>query len=240
MEEGGARGVAWQLRARDFGEIGLRTEGRRLSFSVTMKPRLLMVALALWPLAGGPATLRAEDVANAATATPPSPRIRLVFNTGPTERISEKFTAAQLTEALLAETNRVRVEHRLLPLKLLEPLTKAADDQAAFLALTGQASHESQLPRQRTPVDRAGRHGVDDARIGENVLAMTLVTADIPLTSQGIAAQLVEQWMNSPGHRANLLKRDFTHFGAAVRFAKGIGNAERTYAVQVFAAKPAR
>ena len=43
------------------------------------------------------------------------------------------------------------------------------------------------------------------------------------------AADAVTQWMNSPGHRANILNGNFTHIGAGVHQSGG-----RTYVVQIF------
>lgn len=151
------------------------------------------------------------------------------------ELLGDKFTREELAKALLVETNRVRVAHYRQALKPLRPLAEAADDQAAFLAMIGESSHYSPVKGQRTAAERVRQHGLWDVLVGENVLAMTIPAGDKPATCESVAAQLVEQWMNSPGHRANLLNRDFTHFGGAVRFAKGIGQTERSYAVQVFA-----
>jgi uncharacterized protein YkwD len=57
--------------------------------------------------------------------------------------------------------------------------------------------------------------------IGENIAC-----------GQRSAAEVVEGWMNSPGHRANILKPDFTHIG--VGYATG-GRAG-TYWTQLFGA----
>lgn len=154
---------------------------------------------------------------------------------GVKELLGDKFTREELAKALLVETNRVRVAHWCRALKPLKPLAEAADDQAAFLTLIGESSHYSPVKGQQTAADRVRQHGLWDVLVGENVLAMTILAGEKPATVESVAAQLVEQWMNSPGHRANLLNRDFTHFGGAVRFAKGIGQTERSYAVQVFA-----
>ena len=183
----------------------------------------------------GIAALRAEDEASTLAKVHTVIVIHAEPAPGSKELLSEKFTPVQLAAALLAETNRVRVAHHRRPLKPLAPLAQAADDQAAFLAVEGESSHYSPLPGQHTAADRVRQHGLWDASIGENVLAMTLPASETPPTCEAIATELVEQWMNSPGHRENLLNRDFTHFGGSVRFAKGIGATERSYAVQVFA-----
>ena len=45
------------------------------------------------------------------------------------------------------------------------------------------------------------------------------------------AAQVLESWMHSPGHRTNILNRNFTEMGAGY----SIDRAGRPYYVQVFA-----
>ena len=55
---------------------------------------------------------------------------------------------------------------------------------------------------------------------GENIAAGSSTAADV-----------VEQWMNSPGHRANILNKDFTHIGVAYcKSSSGYGH----YWVQMF------
>lgn len=46
------------------------------------------------------------------------------------------------------------------------------------------------------------------------------------------AAATVQQWMNSPGHRANILNPNFTHIG--VGYAYEPGSTYRHYWVQMF------
>jgi uncharacterized protein YkwD len=145
-----------------------------------------------------------------------------------------------LAAALLAETNRIRRLHHLPPLRERHELTAAADDQAAFLALTLSAQHGSPLRGQETPYDRVRRRGFEPERVAENVASTGLAGDDEePPTIEAVAALLVEQWMNSPGHRANILSRDMTHFGGAVRFARFLGRRWCAFGVQVFG-KPSR
>ncbi len=49
------------------------------------------------------------------------------------------------------------------------------------------------------------------------------------------AAATVEQWMNSPGHRANILNKDYTHIGVGY----ATGGQYRCYWVQMFVGRPA-
>ncbi|MCX6954741.1 MAG: CAP domain-containing protein [Verrucomicrobia bacterium] len=181
------------------------------------------------------ATVSQPVVGHSEETTPA--RMRFVTEKREPSGLAERFTPEQFAAALLAETNRVRVAHGRRPLTPLPALQAAADDQARMLALSGRCEHFSPLAGQHTPLERAQRHGLDRGRIGENVLAMSLrLLDDAPPSCASVAADAVVQWMNSPGHRANLLNRDFTHFGGAVQLAPPLGaSAERIYGVQVFA-----
>jgi uncharacterized protein YkwD len=156
-----------------------------------------------------------------------------------TDAAPEKFSLAELNAALLKETNRVRGVHGRKPLSLLPALAGAADDHTAFMAMTFTVSHTSPIPGQKNAVERARMHGLDYASlVAENVLSTAFaVPHESPDACAEIAATLVAQWMDSPGHRANLLHRDFTDVGCAVRYVVFPGGGEKFFATQVFAAR---
>ena len=153
------------------------------------------------------------------------------------ERTRENATdeARAFAAALLAETNRVRLQHGRRTLRARAELEAAADDQAAFMALRMTAQHGSFLPGQGTAKERVRRHGLEPLAVTENVASTPLGTEGESGTFSAaeVAARLVEQWMDSPGHRANLLDRRLTHFGGAVRIAR-LGKQWTAYGVQVF------
>ena len=80
-----------------------------------------------------------------------------------------------------------------------------ADDQAIHNAMSHIGSDGSVLSQR---VERAGYFWW--STIGENVAA-----------NWPSGAAVMAAWMNSPGHRANILSPTFTHFGA------GVGGGER-------------
>jgi uncharacterized protein YkwD len=141
---------------------------------------------------------------------------------------------AELTAALLAETNRVRRAHGRRALQGRTELDAAADDQAAVMVMTSTTSHISPIRGQRTPADRAARRGVDPAMVAENLAWYPVGNEAEPPPATEVAAALVEQWMNSPGHRANLLNPNFTQLGGSIRLARVLGQAWCAYGVQVF------
>ncbi len=149
------------------------------------------------------------------------------------------FDEQELSRALLAETNRVRKLHYRRSLRSRDELQAAAVDQSAFMALRLEAQHGSLLAGQADVRERVRRHGLFDAVVAENVVATPLPADAATLTAQEVAAMLVAQWMDSPGHRATLLDARLTHFGGAVRFVR-FGKRWTAYGTQVFQIAPPR
>ncbi len=179
----------------------------------------------------------------AAEPAPPAqdPLIRIQFGSDTSSPPPENFTLAELNAALLAETNRVRVEHGCRPLRLLPALAAAAaaDDQAAFMALTMRVAHTSIIPGQEDLTSRVKNRGLHHAAlIAENALSTGFPPPrNPPPTCAAVAADLIAQWMDAPGHRANLLNRAFTDIGCAAHRVNFFGNRESIFATQVFAAR---
>jgi uncharacterized protein YkwD len=133
------------------------------------------------------------------------------------------YTPAQFAAAILTETNRVRHQYHLQQLYDLPALDLAADDQASYMALQLSAQHDNALAGEGTPAARIFRRGVRPQACAENVASIPVWPTGEPKSVSEIAAALVEAWMNSPGHRANLLDPEFTHLGSSVRVAHGAG-----------------
>ncbi|MGW1208503.1 CAP domain-containing protein [Streptomyces sp. NPDC002499] len=124
-------------------------------------------------------------------------------------------TAAEVVDL----TNRERARAGLPPLGTDPLLTRAAQAHSADMVARAFYSHTD--PEGGQPWDRAARAGSRRRTIGENIAC-----------GQRSAAEVVEGWMNSPGHRANILKPDFTHIG--IGFAGG--GPSGTYWTQLFGA----
>ncbi|MYZ39833.1 MULTISPECIES: CAP domain-containing protein, partial [unclassified Streptomyces] len=96
-------------------------------------------------------------------------------------------------------------------------LASAAQAYSADMAARAFYSHTS--PEGLAPWDRAAAAGATHRGIGENIAC-----------GQRSPREVVTGWMNSPGHRANILKPDFTHLG--IGFAGG--GPAGTYWTQLF------
>lgn len=105
-------------------------------------------------------------------------------------------TAAQM----LALVNACRAENGLAPLVLSDRLSAAASAKADDMATNGYFSHTS--PTYGTPSQMLKDFGISYGYMGENI-------------AKGYtdAASTVSAWMNSAGHRANILGTEFTSLG---------------------------
>jgi uncharacterized protein YkwD len=132
----------------------------------------------------------------------------------------------------------VRTARGIPRLEPLRELDQAADEQASYMALLMRAGHNSLIPSRRTVVDRVRNTGIYGSRIAENVLMESAYGPNSPAkgapTYQSLAAFLVGCWMNSPGHRANLLDPGFTYLGCGARISHGVRDEEIVFASQVF------
>ncbi|WP_151482929.1 CAP domain-containing protein [Streptomyces albicerus] len=126
---------------------------------------------------------------------------------------------AQTAAEVVALTNAERAAAGLPPLAGDQLLTSAAQAHSADMVARAFYSHTS--PDGSEPWHRAAAAGSTRRTIGENIAC-----------GQRSAAEVVRGWMDSPGHRANILKPAFTHIG--VGFAGG--GAAGTYWTQLFGA----
>ena len=102
--------------------------------------------------------------------------------------------------------NRVRAQHGLRPLVPLPALITAARDHSEDMVERSYFDHED--PDGRRVADRVKAAGVSWSKVSEN-LAMNSGAED-PV------ARAVQGWMESPGHRANILDPKVTHTGVGI------------------------
>jgi len=125
-----------------------------------------------------------------------------------------------LTEDVVRLTNAARAQEGLAPLRPNDALMKSAQDYAVALAPGDCFAHDCPpVPAQRDRIAQAGYGGWK--RIGENIAA-----------GDRTAEAVMAGWLDSPGHRANILRPEYTEIGVGV--ATGTGK-YGTYWVQVFA-----
>lgn len=96
--------------------------------------------------------------------------------------------------------NQERSKAGLKPLQMDWELQRVARTKACDMANKGYFSHQS--PTYGSPFDMMKQFGISFKTAGENI-AM----------GQRTPAEVMQSWMNSTGHRENILKSDFTHIG---------------------------
>ncbi|MBE1459322.1 uncharacterized protein YkwD [Nocardiopsis terrae] len=103
------------------------------------------------------------------------------------------------TSAVVNLVNDERASNGCDPVHVDDRLTSAAQEHSEDMDARDYMSHES--PEGEGPGERARRHGYD-AWGAENVAK-----------GQTSAEQVMDAWMNSPGHRANILNCDLEAIG---------------------------
>jgi uncharacterized protein YkwD len=111
--------------------------------------------------------------------------------------------ATGFESAVVQEMNRQRAAFGLAPLRINSRLEAAADDRITDMFDKHYFSHTS--PDGIQPWNWVEQHGYDYREVGEN-LAVGYPSAE----------SVVDGWMHSPGHRANVLSSKFDEVGVAV------------------------
>jgi hypothetical protein len=128
---------------------------------------------------------------------------------------------------IIEMTNVARGEQKLGEVHANAQLTAAARAYAQYLATNQTFSHTADGQKAS---DRVGATGYDWCTVGENLASLLdssgFKTADL-------AKKSVEGWLNSPGHRQNLMAPHVTEIGVGV--VKAPDKNPKYIAVQLFA-----
>ncbi|WUC39830.1 CAP domain-containing protein [Streptomyces sp. NBC_00557] len=117
-------------------------------------------------------------------------------------------SAASAAEAqVLKLVNEERAKVGCSPLTASSSLSRLAESFSDDMAARGFFDHTD--PDGKSPWDRAAAAGIANLG-GENIAR-----------GQSDAAAVMQAWMNSPGHRANILNCDFKTLGVGVHFGPG-------------------
>ncbi|WP_232354006.1 SafA/ExsA family spore coat assembly protein [[Bacillus] enclensis] len=117
-------------------------------------------------------------------------------------------------------TNQERQKAGLAPLQLDWQLSRVARYKSRDMRDTGYFAHRS--PQYGSPFEMMKSFDVQYSSAGENIAV-----------GQTSPEQVVREWMNSPGHRKNILNGTYTYIG--VGYAKG--GSYGTYWTQMFISK---
>lgn len=129
----------------------------------------------------------------------------------------EQSAPSAFAEQVLKLVNDERAKANLQPLKMSEELRSIANLKAQDMSDKGYFDHTS--PTYGSPFEMLQRFGVHYRSAGENIAA-----------GQKTPEQVMNSWMNSSGHRANILNKSFTEIGIGYYQGGSYG----TYWTQLF------
>lgn len=146
-----------------------------------------------------------------------------------------EYDPAVLERLVMEEANRARRRHRLPLLRPHTALGVAARRHSRDLASTGRFSHSGSDGSQGEA--RVDRVGVRYLAFGENLYTSSLFRSGITtqdglgppvtrydwITPDDLARDAVRGWLESPGHRANLLHPRFERAGVGVALNSELG-----------------
>ncbi|WP_431802777.1 CAP domain-containing protein [Halobacillus andaensis] len=138
----------------------------------------------------------------------------------PAESLQAK-DPSEFEQEVVTLVNEERAKEDLPPLEMYDRLSDLARLKSQDMADNDYFDHTS--PTYGTPFEMMDQYDFTYWSAGENIAA-----------GQRSPEQVVEGWMNSPGHRENIMKEDFTHIG--VGYVEESGDRYGTYWTQMFMA----
>jgi uncharacterized protein YkwD len=150
------------------------------------------------------------------------------YTIAPTTGLSVRET--DIERAVFADTNQERGRNGLSALTWDDALAKIARDHSKDMAANDFFSHEN--PAGEDPTARAIRHGYTTRKdlgggwysdgIAENIGKMptgnVIGQGYVSNDAQSVAKAQVDSWMDSPGHRSNILNSGYTRLGVGVAY----------------------
>jgi uncharacterized protein YkwD len=151
----------------------------------------------------------------------------------------ETLNESTVQQLVHEEINERRENHGASPLEYSQDLENVARFHATDMLRDGYFAHDA--PNGTGPGERYDRRGIA-CSAGENIAMthakVTVLTEDgseYYETNEGLAEGIVNQWMNSTGHRENILRPRFYAEGIGVRIVEDDdGDGLVVYAVQNF------
>lgn len=113
---------------------------------------------------------------------------------------TENAVLGQFENEVAMLVNKERAKAGLQPLKLVKDVSGVAEEKAFDMYSKGYFSHTS--PAYGSPFDMMKRFGINYTAAGENIAQ-----------GQRSPEEVMNSWMNSSGHRANILNNQFNQIG---------------------------
>ncbi|MBF2046744.1 MAG: CAP domain-containing protein [Elainella sp. C42_A2020_010] len=119
---------------------------------------------------------------------------------------AQSTSTAEMETQVREQINAIRQAESLAPLRHNDKLAQVARDYSRRMAEESFFSHTS--PDGDSAADRVRSAGVFYLMVGENLFTSTNIAQPVPAA--------VEGWMNSPGHRENILRSEYRETGIGV------------------------
>lgn len=116
----------------------------------------------------------------------------------PSNNVSQ--SVSEFEKQVVDLTNAERAKEGLKPLEMHSPLMEVAQAKSEDMAKNNYFSHTS--PTYGSPFDQIKSAGISYRSAGENIAQ-----------GQRTPQQVVQAWMESPGHRQNIMNANYTHIG---------------------------
>lgn len=116
----------------------------------------------------------------------------------PTTNVNQ--SVSEFEKQVVDLTNAERAKAGLKPLEIYTPLMNVAEAKSADMAKNNYFSHTS--PTYGSPFDQMKAAGISYRAAGENIAQ-----------GQKTPQEVVQAWMDSPGHRQNIMNANYTHIG---------------------------
>ena len=135
------------------------------------------------------------------------PQVNTRSSSQPTPRTKAQSPAtAQMEAQVYQRINEIRQKQGLSKLRHNEKLAQVARNYSQQMAEKKFFSHTS--PKGDTMVQRVKSAGIFYIMLGENLFMCTNAPQPVPLGVKG--------WMDSPGHRENILRPEYRETGIGV------------------------
>jgi|GEM_PF-5503654 len=151
------------------------------------------------------------------------------INPDPTKELNDVINSIDIRTLelkLFDRINQERKKYGLQPLKWNEKLAEVARSHSKEMAENNYFSHKGLDCKE---VDyRVSKAGIFYTLVGENLLQISLIdtywydpTTKIIIKREykdinNLIEEMVQSWMSSPGHRANILNKDFDETGIGI------------------------
>ena len=168
--------------------------------------------------AAPPGTAQAPEQSEEAKAPEQTQQNTKAQQSENTDKAEQTKDASQFEQKVVDLVNQEREKQGLKPLTLNKKLSDVARTKSKDMMDKGYFDHNS--PTYGSPFDMMKQFGIEYTTAGENIAK-----------GQQSPEDVMNAWMNSDGHRKNILNPDFTEIG--VGYVKG----DTTYWTQQFIGK---